>query len=344
MAACHGGIKEIDFSACAEAATKAVGKRSIAFFGLSGTGKSSHTNSASNGGTLPAGFKKVVLHDDAFQIDCEEKVCRVWEPTLFDKTDSRPVGNEDWRYILSVMNHGLIEVDGRVLPLGQDLRNSNGRALFDRDLLGAYVNRCGFPDIICWLMKDSCLPPLMRFDDPALAVAMGASLMTRRNRAENVPEEELQKLVFVPYANPFRVYELWRDVQAFTKVFRQGAVGYCFNSSGYWKSSDVDLRAIPLATSLTLQTALLLDKLTWEKLDFLPGAQIPTRESVEALLPGYYDTYHPDNVENRAAYLATLKNRFRQRTMFLQSSDLHDKPGLLLSLINSLRVDNGEDE
>jgi phosphoenolpyruvate carboxykinase (ATP) len=344
MAACHGGIKEIDFSGCKDAAAKKVGKRSIAFFGLSGTGKSSHTNSADNGGTLPAGFKKVVLHDDAFQIDCEEKVCRVWEPTLFDKTDSRPLGNDDWRYIISVMNHGLIEVDGKVLPLGQDVRNSNGRALFDRDLLGAYVNRCGFPDIICWLMKDSCLPPLMRFDDPSLAVAMGASLMTRRNRAENVPEEELQKLVFVPYANPFRVYELWRDVQAFAKVFQQGATGYCFNSSGFWKASDVDLRPIPLKTSLTLQTALLLDKLTWEKLDLLPGAQIPTRASVEAILPGYYDTYHPNNVENRPAYLATLKNRFRQRMLFLQSSDLHDKPGLLLSLINSLGVSCGDEE
>ncbi len=344
MAACHGGIKEIDFSACADPAHKSAGKRSIAFFGLSGTGKSSHTNSPDNGGTLPAGIKKVVLHDDAFQIDCAEKVCRVWEPTLFDKTDSRPLGHDDWRYIISVMNHGLIEVDGKVLPLGQDLRNSNGRALFDRDLLGAYVNRCGFPDIICWLMKDSCLPPLMRFNDPALAVAMGASLMTRRNRAENVPEEELQKLVFVPYANPFRVYELWRDVQAFTKVFSQGAVGYCFNSSGFWKASDVDLRAIPLKTSLKLQTALLLDQLKWEQLSLLPGAQIPTRESVEALLPGYYDTYHPDNVENRPAYLATLKNRFRQRMMYLQSSDLHDKPGLLLSLINSLRVNGGEEE
>lgn len=344
MAACHGGIKEIDFSCCDDAAAKSAGKRSIAFFGLSGTGKSSHTNSPDNGGTLPAGCKKVVLHDDAFQIDCAEKVCRVWEPTLFDKTDSRPLGHDDWRYIISVMNHGLVEVGGRVLPLGQDLRNSNGRALFDRDLLGAYVNRCGFPDIICWLMKDSCLPPLMRFSDPALAVAMGASLMTRRNRAENVPEEELQKLVFVPYANPFRVYELWRDVQAFTKVFHQGATGYCFNSSGFWKASDVDLRDIPLKASLTLQTALLLDKLTWENLALLPGAQIPTRKSVEAILPGYYDMYHPDNVENRAAYLATLKSRFRQRMMFLQSSDLHDKPGLLLSLINALGITGGDDE
>jgi phosphoenolpyruvate carboxykinase (ATP) len=76
----------------------------------------------------------------------------------------------------------------------------------------------------------------------------------------------------------------------------------------------------------------------------LPGAQIPTRASVEAILPGYYDQYHPDNVENRAAYLATLKSRFRQRMMFLQSSDLHDKPGLLLSLINALGISGGDDE
>jgi phosphoenolpyruvate carboxykinase (ATP) len=344
MAACHGGIKEIDFSACADAGAARAGKRTIAFFGLSGTGKSSHTNSADNGGTLPAGFQKVVLHDDAFQIDCEEKVCRVWEPTLFDKTDSRPLDHPDWRYIISVMNHGLIEKDGRVLPLGQDLRNSNGRALFDRDLLGVYVNRCGFPDIICWLMKDTCLPPVMRFTDPALAVAMGASLMTRRNRAENVSEEELAKLVFVPFANPFRVYELWRDVQAFLKVFGQGAVGYCFNSGGFWKASDIDLRPIPLKTSLTIQTALLLDRLEWENLDLLPGAQIPTQKSVDALLPGYYDAYHPANVENRAAYLATLRGRFRQRMMFLQTSDLHDKPGLLLSLINALGNGGGEEE
>ncbi len=343
MAACHGGIKELDFSACADKAAQKVGKRSIAFFGLSGTGKSSHTNSADNAGTLPGGFKKVVLHDDAFQIDCEEKVCRVWEPTLFDKTDSRPLGHDDWRYIISVMNHGLIEKDGKLLPLGQDVRNSNGRALFDRDLLGAYVNRCGFPDIICWLMKDSCLPPLMRFNDPALAVAMGASLMTRRNRAENVPEEELQKLVFVPFANPFRVYELWRDVQAFMNVFAHGAVGYCFNSGGFWKASDADLRSIPLKTSLTLQSALLLNQLQWEDLDILPGAQIPTKKSVDALLPGYYDTYHPGKVENREAYLSTVRSRFRQRMVFLQASDLHDEPGLLLSLTNALAAGGGED-
>ena len=60
--------------------------------------KSSHTNSHDNAGTLPKGFKKVVLHDDAFQIDCRAtNSAALWEPTLFDKTDSRPLGHEDWK-------------------------------------------------------------------------------------------------------------------------------------------------------------------------------------------------------------------------------------------------------
>jgi phosphoenolpyruvate carboxykinase (ATP) len=338
MAACHGGIKEVDFSAAAEKKYRVLGKRSIAFFGLSGTGKSSHTNSHDNGGTLPAGFAKVVLHDDAFQIDCDQKVCRVWEPTLFDKTDSRPLGHPDWAYMISVQNTALTRQGGKVLPLGQDVRNPNGRALIDRDLLGTYVNRCAFPDIMVWLMKDTCLPPVVRFIDNGLAVAMGASLMTRRNLAENVSEEELKKLVFEPFANPFRVYELWKDVEAFLKVFDNGATGFCFNSVGFWRTSDRDLRKIPLQTSLTLQTALLTDRLTWTDWDVLPGAQIPEKKSVEKILPGYCERYDPSTVENPEDYAATVRDRFMQRRNFLQNSDLHHKPELLLRLVNSLMV------
>ncbi len=338
MAACHGGIKEFDFAACEDASLHALGKRSIAFFGLSGTGKSSHTNSHDNGGTLPKGFKKVVLHDDAFQIDCEDKVCRVWEPTLFDKTDSRPIGHPDWKYMIAVQNLAMVNVDGKVLPLGQDVRNANGRCLLDRDLLGAYVNRFGFPDSMCWLMKDTCLPPLIRYSDVTLAVAMGSSLMTQRNRAENVSEEELKKLVFEPFANPFRVYELWKDIEAFIKVFEHGATGYNFNSVGLWKSSIEDLHRIPLQTSLTLQTAILTDALQWEDWDMLPGAQLPTKASVDALLPGFYDTYNPAIVENRDGYVSTLRDRFEQRRDFLSGTDLKSKPALLDKLQAALTI------
>ncbi|MDD3050039.1 MAG: phosphoenolpyruvate carboxykinase (ATP) [Candidatus Cloacimonetes bacterium] len=337
MAACHGGIKEIDFSEC-EVPYDSLKKRSIAFFGLSGTGKSSHTNSHDNGGTLPKGFKKVVLHDDAFQIDTENKVCRVWEPTLFDKTDSRFPDNPDWKYFICTMNHAIIEYNGKKIPVGLDLRQGNGRALIDRDLLGKWVNNCAFPAALVWLMKDSVLPPILKFNDKYLAVAMGAALMTKRNRAENVKEEELAKLVFEPFANPFRVYELYKDVESFIKVIETGASCYTFNSAGMWKSSDEIVEKIPLQTSLTLQTAILTDKLEWEEWGMLPGACIPTRESVEKILPGYYDKYDPAKRDNFEEYSELLKNRFDQRRSFIEKSDIKTIPDLQVKLMERLII------
>lgn len=338
MAACHGGIKEIDFGTCDDAKYHKLGKRSIAFYGLSGTGKSSHTNNHDNAGTLPTGFSKVVLHDDAFQIDLENKVCRVWEPTLFDKTDSRPIDHPDWKYALALMNHATLDINGKRIPVGQDLRNSNGRALLDRSLLGKYVNRCAFPKALVWLMKDSVLPPVIKCTDKHLAIAMGAALMTQRNRAENVKEEELNKLVFEPFANPFRVYELYRDVDAFLAVADNGADFYCFNSRGYWKESDDILEAIPLKTSLTLQTAIVTDQITWEPWSALPGAMIPTRESIDAILPGFYDKYNPETRGNKDNYIALLKDRFQQRKDYLLSSDLKEKPETQAKLVESLNL------
>ncbi len=338
MAACHGGIKEIDFTGCEEEKYQKLGKRSVAFYGLSGTGKSSHTNTPDNGGTLPRGFKKVVLHDDAFQIDMEEKVCRVWEPSLFDKTDSRNLNHPDWKYCLSVMNHALIDNHGRIVPLGLDVRQGNGRALFDRDLLGAWVNKCSFPKALSWLMKDNTLPPIIRYSSNDLAIAMGATLMTRRSRAENVTEDELKKLVFEPFANPFRVYELYKDINAFFNVLELGATCYTFNSAGFWKSSDSDLEPIKLQTSLRLQTAILMDELKWEEWDMLPGAMIPTRESVDAILPDFYETYDPKTRENMHDYQTTMKDRFNQRREYLKSSDLSQKPEILDKLLKALEL------
>ncbi len=338
MAACHGGIKEIDFTTCHDNSYHELGKRSIAFYGLSGTGKSSHTNSFDNGGTMPDGFSKVILHDDAFQIDTENKLCRVWEPSLFDKTDSRPVDHPDWKYCISLMNHALMDVEGKLLPVGLDLRQANGRAILDRDLLGKWVNRCSFPKALAWLMKDTILPPILKFNNSFLAVAMGAALVTKRNRAENVAEEELNNLVFEPFANPFRVYELFKDVDAFKNVIDSGAECYCFNSAGYWKSSDTDLENIKLQTSLTLQTAILTDQLEWHDWELLPGAMIPTKQSLERILPGFYDTYDPQKRQNLKEYIELLKSRFDQRSEFLESTDLKTKPELLTKLTEALKI------
>jgi len=336
--AAHGGIKEIDFSGCKGFESR--GKQVIAFYGLSGSGKSAHSNSLDNEGTLPQGFKRRIAHDDAFQIDYKNRKCYVWEPSLFDKTDARELDHPDWKYCISTQNMLIVEVDGKILPYGQDTRNNNGRAIFVRELLGETTNVIGFPNALGWLMKDTTLPPVIKIVDLALSVAMGATLMTKRTPAENVTEEEMARLVFVPFANPFRVYELYRDCEGYEEVFKSGCECYVWTGGGFgfWDTSAEDTKPIPLKTSLTLQTAILTDVLEWEDWDLLPGAQIPTRETVDKILPGYYDQYNPAHVKNKEQYRATLRDRFLQRIDFLKNSDVAEKPDLLDRLVKALEI------
>ncbi len=334
--ASHGGIKEVDFSRAEDQKYRALGKKVIGFYGLSGSGKSSHTNSADNAGSLPSGVKKTILHDDAFQIDVVNKCCRVWEPSLFDKMDKRSPDSSDWKYVISTQNNGTIEKDGKIMPLAMDIRNNNSRALLDRDLLGRYTDKIGYPDYICWLMKDSTLPPIIKCEDPDLGVALGATLMTQRTAAENVSMDDMKKLVFEPFANPFRVYELYKDIEGFIKVFEAGTQCFAFNSKGFWGSSDSGLQAIPLELSLRLQTAVLTGGLEWEEWNLLPGACVPQPREIEKIIPGYTEKYSFDAVLNREEYMKTIADRFTQRKDFLIQSDVNQKPELLKKLLFAL--------
>ncbi|MFC1692701.1 phosphoenolpyruvate carboxykinase (ATP) [Candidatus Latescibacterota bacterium] len=337
--ACHGGIKTVDFS---ETDYPELKEKKIAFFGLSGSGKSSHTNSLDNGGSLPRGSKTTVHHDDAFVVFPERKVCYVLEPTLFDKMDQRGIDHPEWKYVLAAQNCGVFMRDGKLIPVGQDLKNPNSRAMLDRDLLRNYSDSTGFPDAICWLMKDSTLPPIVRFDDINLGLAMGATLMTKRTAAENVPIEEMKKLVFEPFANPFRVYELWRDCAAFKTLIEEGSIVYIFNSGGFWGGGFDDLgretlTPIPLETSHKLHTAVLMDQIEWCAWDLLPGALIPSADSINKLIPEYSTMYDPKNIHNYESYIHTMKDRFKQRQDFLEDSFHKEGNKIFLELIAVLK-------
>jgi len=337
--ACHGGIKTVDFSGTEEPELK---EKKIAFFGLSGSGKSSHTNTLTNGGTLPDGAMTTVHHDDAFVVFPSKKVCYVLEPTLFDKMDQRGLDHPEWKYVIAAQNCSVFMRDGKLVPVGQDLKNPNSRAMLDRDLLQKYSDSTGFPDAICWLMKDSTLPPIVKFDDLYLGLAMGATLMTKRTAAENVPYEEMKKLVFEPFANPFRVYELWRDCEAFKTLIEEGSQVYAFNSGGFWGGGFDDigresLVPIPLETSHTLHTAVLMEKIEWEPWDLLPGASLPKAESIDKLIRGYAKKYDPHSVVNFESYIHTLKDRFVQRQNFLEESYHKETNDIFLDLIKALK-------
>ena len=336
--ACHGGIKTVDFS---ETEYPGLKQRKIAFFGLSGSGKSSHTNSLTNGGTLPAKAKTTVHHDDAFVVFPDKKVAYVLEPTLFDKMDQRGIDHPEWKYVITAQNCSVFLCDGKLLPTGQDLKNPNSRAMLDRDLLTTYSDSTGFPDAVCWLMKDSTLPPIVRFDDLWLGLAMGATLMTKRTTAENVPLSEMKKLVFEPFANPFRVYELWRDCEAFKTLIEEGAQVYAFNSGGFWGGGYDDkgretLTAIPLATSHALHSAVLMERIVWRPWDLLPGASIPDNDAIDEFIPSFSRRYDPSRVINFEGYIHTMDDRFKQRRDYLEQCRHREGSDIFLPLIKAL--------
>jgi phosphoenolpyruvate carboxykinase (ATP) len=87
-----------------------------------------------------------------------------------------------------------------------------------------------------------------------------------------------------------------------------------------------------------MQTAILTDKLEWEAWEMLPGAMIPTKESVNAILPGYYEKYDPKLRGNMDRYHGLLKDRFQHRRDYLMSSDLQEKPEVQAELIKTLEI------
>ena len=72
---------------------------------------------------------------------------------------------------------------------------------------------------IFWIMKDPTIPPVVKLKGASLASVMGATLATKRSSAERLaPGADPNKLVVVPYANPFRTYPLSNDYEKFKKL------------------------------------------------------------------------------------------------------------------------------
>lgn len=302
MVACHGGIKKVG------------AKSPIAFFGLSGSGKSSLTNSLDHDGTLKKNEKVTVIHDDAFLIDLEHNYTIALEPSLFDKTDAVTFNDPTIPYFYSAMNVGTT-----ILPNGQrrmvceDIRNDNGRCLKSRDMFNI-SNFCERPGKVVWLQKDTSLPPVCKVNSVALAVAMGASLSTLRAKGvENVPKEELAKLVIEPFANPFRVHPLTVDCQQFKKLFKLGTECYIMNTHAFGLPDD--LTDIPKELSLKIVTELVRGNIEWRDWKAFEGLQLP-KNGNELFGPDYDRKYKPARTPD---YLSYLRDRMQDRITYLSN-------------------------
>jgi phosphoenolpyruvate carboxykinase (ATP) len=302
MVACHGGIKTIG------------NHPPVAVFGLSGSGKSSITNSHDHAGTLKKNEKVTVIHDDAFLIALDDNLTVALEPSLFDKTDAVDFRDPIIKYFYSAQNLAVTDLGtGKREIVAQDIRNDNGRCIKSRDMFN-HDDYCGRPKQLIWLQKDQSLPPVSKVTDVGLAVAMGASLSTKRAKGvENVPKEELAKLVIEPFANPFRVHPLLEDCRQFLKLFKLGTECYIMNTGAFnLPGEEVD---IPKELSLAIVTQMVRGKIEWREWKSFPGLQLPAN-GIDLFGPDYDKKYKPTRNQE---YLQFLRNRMQDRITFLSN-------------------------
>ena len=302
MVACHGGIKTIGNHA------------PVAVFGLSGSGKSSITNSHDHAGTLNKQERVTVIHDDAFLITLDENISMALEPSLFDKTDAVEFRDPIIRYFYSAQNVGVTDSGGGKREIvGLDIRNDNGRCIKSRDMFNI-ADSCRRPGQLIWLQKDQSLPPVMKVAKNGLAVAMGASLATLRAKGvENIPREELAKLVIEPFANPFRVHSLEEDCRQFLKLFQLGTECYIMNTGRFGlPGEEVD---IPKELSLAIVTRLVRGNIKWREWKSFPGLLLPAN-AVDFFGPDYDRKFKP---AKSPEYLQFLRNRMQDRITFLSN-------------------------
>ncbi len=220
--ACHGGLKKYEYD----------GKYFVAaFFGLSGSGKSTLTHAKHKDK-----YQITVLHDDALVINLEDLSSIALEPSYFDKTSDYPLTSEDNKYLVTIQNCGAtVDENLRVVPVMEDIRNGNGRAIKSKLWSPNRVDKIDEPiNAIFWIMKDPVLPPVVKIDNPVLASTMGATLATKRTSAEKLlPGVDPEALVFEPYANPFRTYPLSEDYTKFKALFEKGVECYIVNTGFY---------------------------------------------------------------------------------------------------------------
>ena len=300
-AACHGGQKEY---------TLADGSKYVAsVYGLSGSGKSTITHAKHNGK-----YEIKVLHDDAFIINTDTCASVALEPTYFDKTQDYPAGCDDNKFLLTSMNNSAtLDEDGNIQLVTEDIRNGNGRAIKSKLWAPNRVDKIDEPvNAIFWIMKDPTIPPVVKLKGASLASVMGATLATKRSTAERLaPGVDPNKLVVVPYANPFRTYPLADDYEKFKKLVEEKNVDCYIINTGDFMGKKVQPK----------DTLGILEAIVEKKAEFKPWGPFSDIEIFD------WEGFVPDM--NDANYVEQLKARMNDRVneikAFETKKDGYDK-------------------
>ena len=245
-----------------------------------------------------------MLHDDAFIINTDTCASIAIEPTYFDKTADYPTGCPDNKYLLTLQNcSATLDDEGKIQVVTEDIRNGNGRAIKSKLWSPNRVDKIDAPvNAIFWIMKDPTLPPVVKLKGASLASVMGATLATKRSSAERLaPGVDPNKLVVVPYANPFRTYPLANDYAKFKKLVEEKNVDCYIVNTGDFMGKKVQPK----------DTLGILEAIVEGKAEFKKWGPFSDIEIME------WEGFVPDMQDEK--YVAQLKARMIDRVNEIKS-------------------------
>ncbi len=194
-------------------------------------------------------------------------------------------------------NSATLDSEGKIQLVTEDIRNGNGRAIKSKLWSPNRVDRIDSPvNAIFWIMKDPTIPPVVKLKGASLASVMGATLATKRSSAERLaPGVDPNKLVVVPYANPFRTYPLANDYEKFKKLVEEKNVDCYIINTGDFMGKKVQPK----------DTLGILEAIVEKSADFKPWGPFSDIEIMD------WEGFVPDM--NDAEYLTQLKARMMDR-------------------------------
>ena len=155
---------------------------------------------------------------------------------------------------------------------------------------------------IFWIMKDPCIPPVVKLKGSALASVMGATLATKTSTAERVAAgTDLNALRIVPYANPFRTYPLVNDYEKFKKLVEEKNVDCYIINTGDFMGKKVQPK----------DTLGVIEAVVEKRADFKQWGPFEDIEIFE------WEGFVPDL--NNAEYVQTLKARMMDRLNYVKN-------------------------
>ena len=139
---------------------------------------------------------------------------------------------------------------------------------------------------------------------PSHACDGTATLATKRSSAEYIPGQDPNQLVIVPYANPFRLYELGKDYASFKSLFENKKLGidcYIINTGSFLEKKVKPADTLGLIEDIVLEKAKFVPFGPFSSLEYYPleGFEVPFKD------PEYLKQLAL-RMEDRLEYVSTL--------------------------------------